>query len=142
MNGTITVSAVLITDPDGRALVVRKAGTAHFMQPGGKPEPGEAPAEAAARELGEELGILVSAEALRPLGRHHTMAANEPGFALVADAYALELDGAAAAAVVPHAEIAEIRWLTPADLVPAATVPLAPLSLEVLLPLAWPQHHG
>ena len=33
---TISVVAALIRDGDGRVLLVRKRGTAAFMQPGGK----------------------------------------------------------------------------------------------------------
>ena len=53
----IHVSAAVILDDDGRLLVVRKAGTTAFMQPGGKPEPGESASETLSRELDEELGI-------------------------------------------------------------------------------------
>src|SRR6478735_4464258 len=53
----IHVSAAVIVDDEGRLLVVRKAGTTAFMQPGGKPEPGESPSETLSRELDEELGI-------------------------------------------------------------------------------------
>src|SRR5690606_8583644 len=47
----IHVSAAIIVDGEGRVLVVRKHGTTRFMQPGGKPEPGEIPAQTLAREL-------------------------------------------------------------------------------------------
>ncbi|WP_040166620.1 NUDIX hydrolase [Microbacterium gorillae] len=132
MTPEIRVSAVLVTDPDGRALVVRKAGTERFMQPGGKPEPGESADVTAARELNEELGIEAPVTAFRPLGEHRAAAANEPGHVVVADAFALSLDAVAAAAVTAQAEIAELRWISPADV---ATTPLAPLSTDVLLPL-------
>lgn len=128
----IHVSAAIIHDADGRVLVVRKQGTIAFMQPGGKPEDGENPAQTLARELDEELGLKVDPAALHPLGRFVSAAANEPGHRVVADAFALTID---ASAVAVQAEIAELRWITPADI---GTLPLAPLSLEHLLPLAWP----
>lgn len=127
----IHVSAAVITDHEGRALVVRKHGTERFMQPGGKPEAGETPAQTLVRELREELGLLVFEDALRPLGTFVSDAANEPGHRVVATAFAMT---AHPDDVVAQAELAELRWLTPVE---APTVPLAPLSEEHLLPIAW-----
>lgn len=127
----IHVSAAVITDGEGRALVVRKEGTRRFMQPGGKPEPGESAAETLIRELEEELGLAVSVGDLVPLGVFGSDAANEPGHRVVATAFALTVDPAAVSA---QAELAELRWITPDDV---ASTLLAPLSLEHLLPLAW-----
>ena len=128
----IHVSAAIIHDADGRVLVVRKHGTTKFMQPGGKPEAGENAAQTLARELDEELGLKVEEAGLRPLGRFISAAANEPGHRVVADAFALTID---ADAVTVQAELAELRWITQAEI---GTLPLAPLSVEHLLPLAWP----
>lgn len=128
----IRVSAVLITDADNRALMVRKRGTDAFMQPGGKPEAGETPADTAVREIAEELGIIVDPAHLTPLGVHRTAAANERGFDVVADCFALQLTDISM--IRAAAEIAEARWLTLTDL-PSVTI--APLSTQALLPLAW-----
>ncbi|MCK2034060.1 MULTISPECIES: NUDIX domain-containing protein [Microbacterium] len=128
----IHVSAAVIVDTQGRVLVVRKHGTTRFMQPGGKPEPGESPVETLIRELHEELGLELAESDLRPLGRFVSAAANEPGHRVVADAFATSVDPAT---VQVQAELAELRWITPDD---AAALPLAPLSVEHLLPLAWP----
>lgn len=130
----IHVSAALIVDEADRVLVVRKQGTTRFMQPGGKPEPGETPAQTLIRELHEELGVLLEEGDLRPLGRFISAAANEPGHRVIADAFAASIDPTA---VTVQAELEELRWITPADV---AALPLAPLSVEHLLPLAWPQH--
>lgn len=128
----IHVSAAVIVDEADRVLVVRKHGTTRFMQPGGKPEAGESAAETLIRELHEELGVLLVESDLRPLGRFISAAANEPGHRVVADAFAAAIDPGA---VSVQAELAELRWITPDDM---ATLPLAPLSVEHLLPLAWP----
>lgn len=128
----IHVSAAVIVDDEGRVLVVRKHGTTRFMQPGGKPEPGETPAQTLIRELQEELGLELLETQLRPLGRFVSAAANEPGHRVVADAFAASIDSAG---LRVQAELAELRWITPAE---AETLPLAPLSVEHLLPLAWP----
>ena len=131
MSPTIRVSAAVVTDAAGRALVVRKRDTEAFMQPGGKPEPGERPDESLVRELAEEIGVVVPTTALEPLGVFETDAANEPGHRVVADAYALRLEPED---VTIGAEIAEARWIAADE---ASAIPLAPLSRDILLPLVW-----
>ena len=127
----IHVSAAVITDGEGRVLFVRKRGTSVFMQPGGKPEPGETGAEALVRELGEEVGLVVDPAALRPLGIFEADAANEPGHIVVAEAFALIAEPHH---VFPRAEIEELRWVRQEE---ASALPLAPLSVDFLLPLTW-----
>jgi 8-oxo-dGTP pyrophosphatase MutT (NUDIX family) len=127
----IHVSAAVIVDHAGRVLVVRKQGTTRFMQPGGKPEAGESPAQTLIRELDEELSLKVAEADLRPLGTFISAAANEPGHRVVADAFALRAERED---VVVQAELAELRWLEPGD---RTSVPLAPLSEEHLLAFAW-----
>ncbi len=129
----ILVSAAILTDADGRVLVVRKQGTTRFMQPGGKPESGETPSQTLRRELHEELGLVLGDDDLRPLGRFVSAAANEPGHRVIADAFAATIDPRT---VRVQAELAELRWITPSDV---DGLPLAPLSVEHLLPLAWPR---
>ncbi|MFI5932206.1 NUDIX domain-containing protein [Actinoplanes sp. NPDC051494] len=122
---TLRIVASVIRDPGGRWLLVRKRGTGVFMQPGGKLEPGEGPAEALVRELGEELGLTVGVASLGHLGRFAAPAANEPGFDIDADVYTTPYPGP----VTPLAEIEEARWVDPRD--PGTTV-LAPLITELL----------
>lgn len=124
----IHVSAAVITDAEGRLLLVRKAGTTAFMQPGGKPEPGETPAETLARELAEEVGIVVSPADLESLGSFTASAANEPGFAVVAEVFRVDIGDQRP---TPDAEIAELRWVTAAT---ASGIEIAPLAREYFLP--------
>jgi len=130
-DGIIVIVAAVIVDSAGRLLLVRKRGTDRFMQAGGKIDPGERPADALARELHEELGVVVDASDLDYLGRYEADAANEAGFVVDARVYAVDL-GAGAAAAAASAEIDELVWVTPAE---ALTLQLAPLTSEVLMPV-------
>lgn len=129
----ISVSAVVLTRPDGAVATVRKAGTDRFMLPGGKWETGESPLECAVREIAEELGVELRPDALTRLGRFDTATANEPGYRLVSEVYAAPVDGRQQ----PLAEIAEVRWVSPAELGSLARLseadcaPWAPLLVRV-----------
>jgi 8-oxo-dGTP diphosphatase len=121
----IEVVGAIIRDEAGRLLTVRKRGTAHFMLPGGKREPGEDDLTALAREVFEELGVrVVSAELL---GRFEAPAANEPGATVRSHAYLTEVSGAPAIL----AEIEELLWIDPAS---PPDVPIAPLLVAEILP--------
>jgi len=113
--------------------MVRKRGTSRFMQPGGKPEPGETDAAALARELSEELGLIVDPGELVPVGRFTADAANEAHTVLDARVFdAPVILGALAGSIEVAQEIEEALWVDPSA--PGA-VELAPLSSDILLPL-------
>jgi 8-oxo-dGTP diphosphatase len=125
----VEVVGAVILDAGGRLLTVRKAGTTHFMLPGGKREEGEDDLSALARELFEELGVtLLRAEAF---GRFEAAAANEPDAVVRSHAYLAVVEGAVACA----AEIEELRWIDPA----APEVKLAPLLEREIVPLLLSQ---
>lgn len=124
----IRIVAALVVE-EGRVLLVRKAGTQAFMQPGGKLEPGEGAGPALQRELREELGCGFDAASAQPLGLFEAPAANEPGRVVSAELWRVSLDGRPAAL----AEIAELAWVDPAA--PGALT-LAPLTRDFVLPLA------
>ena len=126
--GVIRIAAAVITDEGGRVLLVRKAGTRAFMQPGGKIEAGEAPLAALVRELQEELGLSVADGGASFLGVFSALAANEPGRTVEAALFHVRADGLAA----PASEIAEMAWVDPRQ---CGGLDLAPLTREHVLPL-------
>jgi 8-oxo-dGTP diphosphatase len=125
----ISVVAALIRDDDGRVLLVRKRGTAAFMQPGGKRDTGESDVAALSREIVEELGCCVDQHSARPLGIFDCASANEPGFQQRVAVYAVDVEGA----VRPQAEIDQVVWVDPRAL---PDLHLAPLTRDHVLPLA------
>ncbi|TLM84131.1 NUDIX domain-containing protein [Pseudarthrobacter sp. NamE5] len=132
MKNRIVVSAVCVFDDAGRLLTVRKRGTAMFMHPGGKPEAGESALQAAARELAEEVGIVVDPRELQLMGVWIADAANEAATDIEATVFAAPGTWDAR----PSGEIAEIRWLDLAAVDRGAALPpdLAPLLTDHILP--------
>ena len=128
---TLIISAACLLDDAGRLLLVRKRNTQAFMLPGGKAEPGEDPISALTRELDEELNLSLPASALRPLGQFRAAAANEADTWIEASVFQARLAHSVSAA----AELEELRWLAPGDVLPDT---LAPLLREHVLPLLWP----
>jgi 8-oxo-dGTP diphosphatase len=124
----LKVSAVCVFDDGGRLLTVRKAGTTKFMHPGGKPEPGESAAEAAVRELREEVGIELAVDDLVLMGVWHGSAANEAATDIEATVFTAPGSWSA----TPAAEIAQLRWMSVDGA--AGHDDLAPLLTEYVLP--------
>jgi 8-oxo-dGTP pyrophosphatase MutT (NUDIX family) len=123
----IRIAAALLIGPDGRTLLVRKRGTEAFMQPGGKIEIHEQPVHALARELEEELGLIIDPAHASYLGQFSAPAANEPGFVVQAELFLLTIN----VDVTPAAEIEEVIWIDPAT---DGGVTLAPLTRDLILP--------
>lgn len=138
MKHRIVVSAVCVFDDAGRLLTVRKRGTTMFMHPGGKPEPGETAVQAAARELEEEVGIVIDPRRLRLMGVWIADAANEADTDIEATVFMAPGTWQAH----PSAEIAEIRWLDLAGREAGAPLPgdLAPLLTDHILPALAAPH--
>ncbi|MGA4843999.1 NUDIX hydrolase [Streptomyces sp. G45] len=117
------VAAVVVRD--GRLLVVSKqAAPEVFYLPGGKPDPGEQPLAALARELDEELGARPVAP--RFLAEVRALAALE-GVPMTMTVYAADLDREPRIA----AELADLRWITGGE----PDVRLAPAVRDQVLPL-------
>ena len=127
----LRIAAAIVTDADGRSLLVRKAGTTHFMQPGGKIEDGESAVDALTRELSEEIGVALDVASAEYLGLFRAEAANEDDTVVLAAVFAMSVDGEVAAS----GEIEELRWVDDPDLdLDGADV--APLTRDELLPLS------
>ena len=127
MPTTIRIAAALLINGDGQTLLVRKRGTQAFMQPGGKIDAGEQPAQALARELQEELNLHIDPEHAVYLGQFSAPATNEPGFTVLAELFQVQVN----VAVSPAAEIEEVRWIDPAG---DGGLHLAPLTRDQILP--------
>jgi len=97
------------------------------MQPGGKPEPGETPAVALARELEEELTLRLDPAGFEYLGRFETQAANEAGHNLVAEVFFVTVTDP----VVIAAEIDELAWVALGD---PGRITVAPLTRDFMQP--------
>lgn len=130
MGSPILVVAAALIDAQGRCLMqqrpVAKQHGGLWEFPGGKVEPGEAPADALARELAEELGIVVAPAALSPLS--FAVDADRPGAALV-----MLLYRCARWSGVPRALAADaLRWDVPRAL---ADLPMPPVDVPLLAAL-------
>lgn len=124
----IRIVVAVIRDEAGRVLLVRKRGAMVFQQPGGKRDPGDADDLATlARELREELGVVLVAGSARHLWRASALAANEPGHVVEGEVYDVAIEGVPTAC----AEIETLRWVDPAD---PGDLSIARLSREHILP--------
>ncbi|MFV0907004.1 NUDIX hydrolase [Rothia mucilaginosa] len=134
----VNVCAVAIRNRDGLVLTVRKQGSDGFMMPGGKPEPGETPLQTACREVSEEIGLTPDPVRMHYLGTLEAAALNESGFTVRAETYEYaptDEQHELLATLVPHAEIAELRWVNPAMSNPSDSASQAPLNTEQIFPL-------
>lgn len=128
------VVAVALIDEDGRVLMQRRpegkqhAGLWEF--PGGKVEPGESMAAAAVREIDEELGLALAADALAPVSFAESGGAGR-GIALLLF-LARQWRG------VPECRDASaLGWFAPGDLDDLAMPPLdIPLAAALVRTLA------
>jgi 8-oxo-dGTP diphosphatase len=107
-----------------RLLTVRARGRDLLYLPGGKVEPGESPAEAVAREVGEELGLGLPPAAFAELGTVVTEPHDQPRYTSVRMVcFTAPYEGE----LRPSAEIDELLLVSPGDrglLAPASAAAL------------------
>jgi 8-oxo-dGTP diphosphatase len=127
MSAALKIACAIIVDDKSRTLLVRKANTDFYMQPGGKIERGESPLDCLKRELMEELGIAFSDPQMQYVGQFAEVAANEHNVMLEADLYMIRHT------FQPRVsgEIEEYIWLDAAD----ERDDLAPLTKNIVLGL-------
>ncbi len=125
MTKTLLVAAAALIDPAGKILLAQRpvgkpmAGLWEF--PGGKVEPGETPEAALARELNEELGLIINPNHLKPITfASHTY----DSFHLLMPLFALKHWTGSP----EPTEGQKLNWVAPQDLhsypAPAADIPL------------------
>jgi len=138
MSAWLPVVAVALRRPDGRLLMQRRPLGKHhgglWEFPGGKVEPGETPAIALAREIEEELGLILDPAALVPAGFAQSEGAHEKGEGGHPPIVIL-LYAAQSWQGEPEArEGGEWGWFSPEE---AARLPKPPLDVALLAGLAF-----
>lgn len=123
------IAAAWVCVRDRRVLVVRARDSDAFYLPGGKPEPGESFAGAAAREVREEVGMIVDPAGLIPYADFVAPAHNRPPGTEVR-LICFE-GGDPGGDPKPANEIAELAWFTRGDA--ARTAPAIRLVLARLV---------
>lgn len=107
----LLVSAIALVR-DRRVLMVTARDRDVYYMPGGKIDPGETPAEAAAREAFEEVALRLDPAELEHLFEVRTQAHGEPdGRQVRMVVFRAETDASPAAS----AEVGAVHWVTSAD---------------------------
>jgi ADP-ribose pyrophosphatase YjhB (NUDIX family) len=107
---TLAVSAILLAPDDGRVLLIQRGkppGEGLWSLPGGRVEPGETIAEAVARELLEETGLVAE-----PIALVEIVERIGPAHHYVILAHLARATGGALAA---GGDARDARWLTDAE---------------------------
>lgn len=97
---------------DGKILSTRSHGKDVYYIPGGKREAGETDMDTLAREISEELSVVVTTDSATHVGTFEAQAHGHPnGTAVRMTCYTAEYQGM----LTPSSEISELIWLTYAD---------------------------
>lgn len=109
--------SALVTDPDGRVLLVRSYNREPWGCPGGVIDPGETPQQAAERELAEETGLRLTAGRLLQVAwavGDGSDLPNMPGIQFYFDLGTVALPHPALR--LQPDEIRDAAWVTPKEL--------------------------
>ncbi len=136
MQGEIRIAVALIVRDNGDTLLVRKRGMPVYLQSGGRIEGTESPKMTLAREMHEELGLIVPPTRMAPFGCFEAEAANLPDHIVVAHVFPVQLHDEI---ITPAAEIEEAIWV---PLHEAPALPLAPLTRDHIITLYWQMQFG
>jgi len=125
--GRQVIAATWIARQGEAVLGVRPHYSDAFFLPGGVPDAGETYADAAAREVAEELGLRVDAGSLREVVRIEDQAYGRAAGDIVV---LICFEGTSDGTPCPGEEIAEVAWLPPSqwhEFAPAVQKALAEL---------------
>jgi len=109
----IYLANALVTDKDGRMLVVRKNKSIYFQMVGGKIDGTEKPIETLEREFKEEINININLHRVEFLGNYTTKAVNEENTLVNASIFHVHLNFTDIIKI--DAEIEEMAWIIKED---------------------------
>lgn len=140
----LRVAAGIITDAEGRVLLVRRTDSSAFTHPGGTIESGESALDALSRELRRAIGLELDLGLTEYLGSFRLVAADEPDTVTRAEVFALATAEPVTAGPLTPAEVdeandlAELVWVDDPD---SHGLELAALTRDTILPL-WAQRRS
>ncbi len=125
----IHISSALFMNDRNETLLVRKKGTTHFIQPGGKIAPEETAVQALLREVKEELEYDIIEKQIEYIGEFSSTAIYEKNCRVTSKLFLIK----GHFTPMPKREIEEARWVSIDE---AYQMPIAPLTRDHVLKVA------